>query len=283
MPVKRLTVFILCIFAGSLLGQTELQRQVLLAKDKVLPALVHIEPVKEIFTSGKRVKFQVTGSGVIFSPEGHILTNNHVAEKASLVKCTLANKEELQAEVIGLDALTDLAVLKLDLSEKPDMQIPWVEFGNSDSLQVGQFVLALGSPLGLSRSLSMGVISSRDRYFEDSGEMVSPFNLWIQTDAAINPGNSGGPLVDLQGRVVALQWRLLDETESVREALEGPRVDLDRVMDRFRRALETETEIKRAHLELLVRMKNVLRPEQQEKLRELRGDGGTDEPPPAVG
>ena len=88
---------------------------------------------------------------------------------------------------------------------------------------------------------------------------------------------------DLQGRVVALQWRLLDETESVREALEGPRVDLDRVMDRFRRALETETEIKRAHLELLVRMKNVLRPEQQEKLRELRGDGGTDEPPPAVG
>jgi len=74
----------------------------------------------------------------------------------------------------------------------------------------------------------------------------------------------------LQGRVVSLQWRLLDETESVREALEGPRVDLDRVLDRFQKALETEVEIKRAHLELLVRIKNVLSPAQQEKLRELR-------------
>jgi Spy/CpxP family protein refolding chaperone len=87
---------------------------------------------------------------------------------------------------------------------------------------------------------------------------------------------------NLQGRVVALQWRLLDETESVREALEGPRVDLDRVMDRFRQALETETEIKRAHLELLVRIKNVLRPEQQEKLRELRRNAGTEETSPTV-
>lgn len=88
---------------------------------------------------------------------------------------------------------------------------------------------------------------------------------------------------DLQGRVVALQWRLLDETESVREALDRPRVDLDRVMDRFRQALDTETEIKRAHLELLVRMKNVLRPEQQEKLKELRKETGTEEPPQDLG
>ena len=209
MSIYRLLPVILLMITGSLSAQTGLQEKILQAKDKVLPALVHIEPVKEIFTSGKRVKFQVTGSGMIFSPEGYILTNNHVAEKASLVKCTLANKEELQAEVIGLDALTDLAVLKLDLKDKPDMKLPFVEFGNSDSLQVGQFVLALGSPLGLSRSLSMGVISSLDRYFEDVGEMVSPFNLWIQTDAAINPGNSGGPLVDLNGRVVGINARAI--------------------------------------------------------------------------
>ncbi len=202
-------ILFIIIFSGYGSAQFVLQREILQAKDRVLPALVHIEPVKEIFTSGKKVKFQVTGSGVIFSPDGHILTNNHVAEKARLVKCTLANKEELQAEVIGLDALTDLAVLKLDLTEKPNLVLPYVEFGDSDSLQVGQFVLALGSPLGLSRSLSMGVISSLDRYFEDSGEMVSPFNLWIQTDAAINPGNSGGPLVDLNGKVVGINARAI--------------------------------------------------------------------------
>ena len=83
---------------------------------------------------------------------------------------------------------------------------------------------------------------------------------------------------ELQGRAVALQWRLLDETESVREALEGPRVDLDRVMDRFGQALDTEMDIKRAHLELLVRIKNVLIPEQQERLRELRGGGPPEGP-----
>jgi serine protease Do len=209
MTIFRSVIVLVLLCAGPVPAQQHLQDLVLQAKDRVLPALVHIEPVKEIFTSGKRVKYQVTGSGVIFSPEGHILTNNHVAEKASLVKCTLANKEELQAEVIGLDALTDLAVLKLDLSERPDLQLPYVDFGDSDSLEVGQFVLALGSPLGLSRSLSMGVISSLDRYFEDSGEMVSPFNLWIQTDAAINPGNSGGPLVDLEGRVVGINARAI--------------------------------------------------------------------------
>ena len=186
-----------------------LQKQVLQARNKVLPALVHIEPVKEFFTSGKKVKVQVTGSGVIFSPEGYVLTNNHVAEKASQVKCTLANREEVPAEVIGLDALTDLAVLKLDLSKIRSKPLPFAKFGNSDSLEVGDFVLALGSPLGLSRSLSMGVISSIDRYFEDTDQLLSPFNLWIQTDAAINPGNSGGPLVNLRGEVIGINARAI--------------------------------------------------------------------------
>jgi len=189
-------------------GET-LQDKILKAKNKVMPALVHIEPVKEIFASGKRIKVQVTGSGMIFSPDGYILTNNHVAEKAKLVKCTLESREEVYAEVIGLDALTDLAVLKLDLSGRESKSLPYVEFSNSDDLEVGEMVLALGSPLGLSRSLSMGVISSIDRYFEDAGQMVSPFNLWIQTDAAINPGNSGGPLVNLEGKVVGINARAI--------------------------------------------------------------------------
>jgi serine protease Do len=206
------TCLICCILLGwviKLPADNALQKRVLQAKQKVMPALVHIEPVKEIFTAGKRIKVQVTGSGMIFSPDGYVLTNNHVAEKAKHVKCTLESREEVYAEVIGLDALTDLAVLKLDLSDRADKQLPFVEFGDSDQIEVGELVLALGSPLGLSRSLSMGVISSIDRYFEDRGQMVSPFNLWIQTDAAINPGNSGGPLVNLEGKVVGINARAI--------------------------------------------------------------------------
>jgi serine protease Do len=203
------------LFFSPLFAQNDFQDQILNAKNKVLPALVHIQPVKEIFTSGKRVKVKVTGSGIIFSPEGFVLTNNHVAEKAKYVVCTLANKDEVPAYVVGLDALTDLAVLKLDLSEKDYKTVDFVNFGDSDNLQVGQFVMALGSPLGLSRSVSLGVISSLDRYFEDRGEMVSPFNLWIQTDAAINPGNSGGPLVNMDGNVIGINARAITFGENL--------------------------------------------------------------------
>jgi serine protease Do len=205
--VKIWTLILTGMFC--VVAQDNLQQRLLEAKNKVFPALVHIEPVKEIFSSGKRVKVQVTGSGVIFSPDGLVLTNNHVAEKARQVRCTLANRVEVPAEVVGLDALTDLAVLKLDLSKTEYDSVPYVALGNSDNLEVGEFVMALGSPLGLSRSLSMGVVSSIDRYFEDSGEMVSPFNLWIQTDAAINPGNSGGPLVNLKGEVIGINARAI--------------------------------------------------------------------------
>jgi len=200
------SVLLLYLFGNA---QDNLQVQILAAKNKVLPALVHIEPIKEVFSEGKRIKVQVTGSGVIFSEDGYILTNNHVAEKARNVFCTLENRDEVRAEVVGLDALTDLAVLKLDLSDKDYKTVPYAKFGDSDSLEVGEIVMALGSPLGLSRSLSLGVISSIDRYFEDVGEMVSPFNLWIQTDAAINPGNSGGPLININGEVVGINARAI--------------------------------------------------------------------------
>ncbi|TFH02005.1 MAG: PDZ domain-containing protein [Calditrichales bacterium] len=200
-------IIIILLFVNLSMSAETLQKQILTAKQKVLPALVHIEPVKEVFSDGKRMKMQVTGSGIIFSPDGYILTNNHVAEKARQVFCTLSNREEVRAEVVGLDALTDLAVLKLDLSDKDYDTVEFATFGDSDSLEVGEIVMALGSPLGLSRSLSMGVISSIDRYFEDIGEMVSPFNLWIQTDAAINPGNSGGPLINIKGEVIGINAR----------------------------------------------------------------------------
>lgn len=185
----------------------DLQPKIFTARNKVMPALVHIEPVRTIFSTGERRHTLVTGSGFIFSQEGFVLTNHHVIENAEKLSCTLFNKKKLSAEIIGSDPSTDVAVLKLDLKEWGEEPVPFVELGNSDSVEVGQFVLALGSPLGLSRSVSLGVISSIDRYFEDSGSMISPYNLWIQTDAAINPGNSGGPLIDLNGEVVGINAR----------------------------------------------------------------------------
>jgi len=184
-----------------------LQQKILQARDKVLPALVHVEPVKSFFTTGEKRHTLVTGSGFIFSPEGCVLTNHHVVENAEKVFCTLSNKKKLSARVVGSDPSTDVAVLLLNMEEWGKQPLPSVRLGNSDSVEVGQIVLALGSPLGLSRSVSMGVISSIDRYFEDRGEMISPYNLWIQTDAAINPGNSGGPLINLDGEVVGINAR----------------------------------------------------------------------------
>jgi len=156
-------------------------------------------------------KQQIVGSGVIFRTDGYVVTNYHVAGKSDRIFCTLSDKEVVPATYIGGDPLTDLAVIKLDLS-KYSGKLVKAEFGNSDSLEVGQFVLAMGSPLALSRSVSAGVISTRDRYFSSdvrlpTGEPTGMYNLWIQTDAAINPGNSGGPLLDLGGRVVGINSR----------------------------------------------------------------------------
>jgi len=196
--------------AASVLPGT-VQEQIFKARDKVLPALVHIQPVIKNYRTGELEKQAVIGSGVIFHPDGYVVTNYHVAGKATRIICTLADKEQVSATFIGGDPLTDLAVIQLDL-EKYEGSIAIAEFGDSDSLQVGEYVLAMGSPLSLSRSVSAGVVSTKDRYFSPdvrlpTGERTGRYNLWIQTDAAINPGNSGGPLVDLQGRVIGINSR----------------------------------------------------------------------------
>jgi S1-C subfamily serine protease len=175
---------------------------VIRAKDKVAPALVHIRPVKEVFASGKREEIQVVGSGFIISADGYVITNEHVAAESKLVRCVLYNKEDVEAKVVGVDPYTDVAVLKLSTSAA---NLPHVKLGDSSKLKAGQTVLALGSPHGLARSVSLGIVSVTDRYLEDRGdEMVSPFNTWIQTDAAINPGNSGGPLLNSNGDVIGI-------------------------------------------------------------------------------
>ena len=190
---------------------TTYQEQVYHARDLVLPALIHIQPVVEDYHTGELKKQAVVGSGVIFHPDGYVVTNYHVAGKARRIICTLSDREQLSADYIGGDPSTDIAVLKLRLEDYHG-QIRVAEFGDSDSVQVGQQVLAMGSPLALARSVSAGVISTKDRYFSSeyrlpSGENTGQFNLWIQTDAAINFGNSGGPLVDLSGRVIGINSR----------------------------------------------------------------------------
>ena len=193
-------------------GGGDLQRQIYEARDRVLPALVNVQPVVRDFSSGQKEKQRLTGSGVVIRDGGYVVTNYHVAGQSEEILCTLWNKERVRARLVGGDALTDLAVLQLDyrdyLKEKPRAAV----FGDSRILQSGQLVLALGSPFALSRSLSCGVISTTDRYLSSdfrlpSGERTGFFNTWIQTDAAINPGNSGGPLVDLSGEVVGINSR----------------------------------------------------------------------------
>jgi serine protease Do len=183
------------------------QDRVFDAIDKVRPALVHLEPVREYYERGERKGMPLTGSGVIISPDGYLLTNSHVAERTKEIRCTLFNKKEVYAQVIGTDPYTDIAVLQLDPAEVGD-ELPYAEIGDSDKLNVGEQVMAMGSPHGLSRSVSVGALSATDRYFpSDGGEAGSPYHLWIQTDAAINPGNSGGPLVNLEGKVIGINSR----------------------------------------------------------------------------
>lgn len=182
------------------------------AKNKVAPALVHIRPVKEVFSEGRREQVAVIGSGFIISKDGYVVTNEHVAGESTLVRCVLYNKEEVDAQVVGTDRYTDLAVLKLQSKEK---NLPTVKFASSADLEAGQTVLALGSPHGLARSVSQGIVSVTDRYLGGRDDTLAPYNNWIQTDAAINPGNSGGPLVNLRGDVVGVNARRLGGAENV--------------------------------------------------------------------
>ncbi len=206
-----LIVLSLAIGVSPVLGQSQYQEQIYRARDRVLPALIHIQPVIIDYMTGREKKHPVVGSGVILSADGYAVTNYHVAGKAERIICTLSDREQVSAKLVGGDPATDIAVIKLDLSEYKGKITP-VVLGNSDSLQVGQSVLAMGSPLALSRSVSMGVISTVNRFFPGdirlpSGEKTGQYNNWLQTDAAINPGNSGGPLVNLDGEVIGINTR----------------------------------------------------------------------------
>ncbi len=143
---------------------------------------------------------QGEGSGVIVSPEGYILTNNHVVDGATDVRVTLSDKREFKARIVGTDPKTDLAVLKIDASNLPSAVI-----GDSDKVQVGDYALAIGNPFGLGSTVTMGIISATGR-----GNLgIEEYEDFIQTDAPINPGNSGGALVNLRGELVGINSAIL--------------------------------------------------------------------------
>ena len=138
------------------------------------------------------------GSGVIVDKRGYILTNNHVVEQATKIQVQLnGDTTRYTAKVIGVDEDTDLAVIKIDASK----ELPIAKLGNSDGVQVGDWVLAIGSPFGLQQTMTAGIVSATGR---DLGAQGGTFTNFIQTDASINPGNSGGPLVNMQGEVVGI-------------------------------------------------------------------------------
>src|SRR5438876_3037619 len=143
------------------------------------------------------------GSGVIIDPNGYIVTNNHVVDRASEIKVYLSNKKEHQAKIIGTDPKTDLAIIKIEATNLPSLK-----WGNYDELQVGDIVLAVGSPFGLSQTVTMGIISALGR----GNVGIADYEDFIQTDASINPGNSGGALVNLKGELIGINTAVFSRT-----------------------------------------------------------------------
>jgi serine protease Do len=159
------------------------------------------------------------GSGFIVDPRGYIITNNHVVDKADHIYVRLSTDPEATpgdpgrpATVIGVDKETDIAVIKID-TKSP---LPTIKLGNSEGAQVGDWVLAIGSPFGLSQTVSAGIVSAKNRSIEEgpspSGVATNQFQRFIQTDAAINPGNSGGPLVDMAGEVIGMNTAIYTQS-----------------------------------------------------------------------
>ena len=157
--------------------------------------------------SGTRKYEQVgTGSGVIISADGYIITNNHVVDGANDLEITLNNKKKYKAELIGTDAKNDIALLKIDA----DFELPYIPFANSDSVKIGEWVLAVGNPYNLTSTVTAGIVSAKGRDLEGNDNIES----FIQTDAAVNPGNSGGALVNTRGELIGINTAITSRTGS---------------------------------------------------------------------
>ncbi len=182
------------------------------ALSHVSPAVVRINVVMRDFRNGVPENFRAIGSGVIIDKQGRVLTNFHVAGRARRIEIILPDQERVRATLIGSDHWTDLALVQMDMAQikARHLHFKWATLGNSRHVQLGEPVLAIGTPYGLSRTVTSGIISDTDRFFNATtidGYETGWFNNWLQTDAAINPGNSGGPLINLRGHVIGINTR----------------------------------------------------------------------------
>jgi S1-C subfamily serine protease len=188
------------------------------AAEKSLNSVVHVKntairtqsnPLDILFGNGNGArKFEQigTGSGVIISSDGYIVTNNHVIKDANEIEITLNNKKKYKAELIGADKSNDIALLKIDA----DIDLPYVPFADSNNVKVGEWVLAVGNPYNLTSTVTAGIVSAKGRDLEGNGNIES----FIQTDAAVNPGNSGGALVNARGELVGINTAISSKTGS---------------------------------------------------------------------
>ncbi len=185
------------------------------AAEKSLHSVVHVKNTttstgytsfEDLFFGRPQNRYQVgTGSGVIISPEGHIITNNHVIEGSESIEITTNNNKTYSATIIGTDPVTDIALLKID----SDDELNFMTFGDSNITKVGEWVLAVGNPFNLNSTVTAGIISAKSR--DLSGDNTQSF---IQTDAAVNPGNSGGALVNIYGDLIGINTAISSQTGS---------------------------------------------------------------------
>ena len=190
----------------------DIQQAITSLAERVTPTVVNITPIREIAQGQgfqRRAPFsQGSGSGVIVREDGIIVTNSHVVgEDAREADVRLSDKSNMIARVIGRDKETDIAVLKIE----SDRKFPVAHFGDSNALKVGQWVLAVGNPMGLDRTVTLGVVSGIGRERLN----LSRYENFIQTDAAINPGNSGGPLFNLQGEVIGINTAIIHMAQGI--------------------------------------------------------------------
>ena len=178
--------------------------------ERVKPSVVNVFPAQSNRSSNPRERLPNSpgsGSGVIIDLEGHIITNNHVVGDANEVEVRLSDKTKLMAQVIGKDPDTDLALIKITT----DRSLPYAQFGDSGIVRVGQWVLAVGNPFGLDRTVTLGVVSGIGR----ENMNLSKYENFIQTDASINPGNSGGPLFNIRGEVIGINTAIINFAQGI--------------------------------------------------------------------
>ena len=190
----------------------EVQSVITELAERVKPAVVSVFPVHGPSrpTDAPRERAPNapgSGSGVIIDPQGHIVTNNHVVGEANEVEVRLSDKTKFIAQVIGKDPDTDVALLKV----VTDRSLPYASFGDSGTVKVGQWVLAVGNPFGLDRTVTLGVVSGMGR----DNMNLSRYENFIQTDASINPGNSGGPLFNMQGQIIGINTAIINFAQGI--------------------------------------------------------------------